>query len=38
MPTKIELRPLTEEECETVEKLIKSQSAPAIEVERAKTI
>jgi transposase len=38
MPKKIELRPLTEEEREIVEKLIKSQTAPAIEVERAKTI
>ena len=38
MPKKIELRPLTEEEHETLEKLIKSQTAPAIEVERAKTI
>jgi transposase len=38
MPKKIELRPLTEEERETLEKLIKSQTAPAIEVERAKTI
>ena len=38
MPKKIELRPLTDEERETLEKLIKSQTAPAIEVERAKTI
>lgn len=38
MRKKIELRPLTEEERETLEKLIKSQTAPAIEVERAKTI
>jgi transposase len=38
MPKKIDLRPLTEEERETLEKLIKSQTAPAIEVERAKTI
>ena len=35
---KIQLRPLTEEERETLEKLIKSQIAPAIQVERAKTI
>ena len=38
MPKKLNLRPLTEEERETLEKLIKSQTAPAIEVERAKTI
>jgi hypothetical protein len=38
MPKKIELRPLTEEERATLEKLIKSQTAPAIEVERGKTI
>jgi transposase len=38
MPKKIELRTLTEEEHDTVEKLIQSQTAPAIEVERAKTI
>jgi len=38
MSKKNELRPLTEEERETLEKLIKSQTAPAIEVERAKTI
>ena len=38
MRKKIELRSLTEEERETLEKLIKSQTAPAIEVERAKTI
>jgi transposase len=38
MRNKIKLRPLTEEERETVEKLIKSQTASAIEVERAKTI
>jgi len=38
MRKKIELRPLTEEERETLEKLNKSQTAPAIEVERAKTI
>jgi transposase len=35
---KIQLRPLTEEERTTLEKLIKSQTAPALEVERAKTI
>ncbi len=38
MRKKIELRSLTEEERETLEKLIKSQTAPAIEVERGKTI
>ena len=38
MPKKVELRALTEKEQETLEKLIKSQTAPAIEVERAKTI
>ena len=38
MPKKLNLRPLTEEERETLEKLIKSKTAPAIEVERAKTI
>jgi hypothetical protein len=38
MPKMIELRPLTEEERATLEKLIKSQTAPAIEVERGKTI
>jgi transposase len=38
MPKKVELRALTEKERETLEKLIKSQTAPAIEVERAKTI
>jgi hypothetical protein len=31
MPKKIELRPLTEEERATLEKLTKSQTAPAIE-------
>jgi hypothetical protein len=35
---KFKLQPLTEEERETLIKLIKSQTAPAIEVERAKTI
>jgi transposase len=38
MRKKVELRALTEKEQETLEKLIKSQTAPAIEVERAKTI
>jgi transposase len=38
MPKKIDLRPLTKEERETLEKLIKSQTTSAIEVERAKTI
>ncbi len=38
MPKKVELRALTKKEQETLEKLIKSQTAPAIEVERAKTI
>lgn len=38
MRKKVELRALTEKERETLEKLIKSQTAPAIEVERAKTI
>lgn len=38
MRKKVELRALTEQERETLEKLIKSQTAPAIEVERAKTI
>ena len=38
MPKKVELRALTEKERETLEKLTKSQTAPAIEVERAKTI
>ena len=38
MQKKVELRALTEKEQETLEKLIKSQTAPAIEVERAKTI
>lgn len=38
MPKKIELQPLTEEERETFEKFVKSQTTPAIEVERAKTI
>lgn len=38
MRKKVELRALTEKERETIEKLIRSQTAPAIEVERAKTI
>lgn len=38
MRKKVELRALTEKEQEALEKLIKSQTAPAIEVERAKTI
>jgi len=38
MPKRIELRALTEKEQETLEKLIKSQTAPAIEVERTKQI
>jgi transposase len=38
MPKKVELRALTIKERETLEKLIKSQTAPVIEVERAKTI
>ena len=38
IPKKIELRLLTEEERTTLEKLIKSQTAPALEVERGKTI
>ena len=38
MPKRIAISPLTEEERDTLEILIKSQSAPAIEVERAKTV
>lgn len=38
MPKKLSLRPIAEEERETLEKLVKSQTAHAIEVERARTI
>lgn len=38
MPKPIVLRPLTEKEHETLEKLIKTHTAPARKVERAKTI
>jgi hypothetical protein len=38
IPKKIDLCPLIEEEHATLEKLIKSQTAPSIEVERGKTI